>query len=444
MSLKHSSGIHGHKLNYHFFKRSVRLGIKSLAARKMRSGLTVIGLVFGVSSVIAMLAVGEGASHEAQEQIRQQGSQNIILKSVKPPESEGGNKRQSNLLEYGITDHDLRRIRATIPTVEIMVPNRIIRKKVWNVGNRADCDIIGTVPWYPEMRNHKVAAGRYFTDIEMQRTGTVCVLGAEVVGELFPFKSAIGQSVRIGKDYYRVIGVMESLGASTEKSDTASKEDSGLQTEAKRVYIPLSVARKRFGKILINRTSGSFSAERVEYHEVVIKVESIDKVVDSSLIITDLINLHHKRADVEIIVPLNLLKAAERTARIFNIVLGAIAGISLLVGGIGIMNIMLASVTERTREIGIRRALGAKRRDIIFQFLIETVLLSGIGGILGVILGISIPTFITYFADQTTIIEPWSPLLAFGISAITGVVFGLYPATKAANMDPINALRHQG
>lgn len=155
-----------------------------------------------------------------------------------------------------------------------------------------------------------------------------------------------------------------------------------------------------------------------------------------------MLDLHHKKADVELIVPLNLLEAAERTARIFNIVLGAIAGISLLVGGIGIMNIMLASVTERTREIGIRRALGAKRRDIILQFLIETILLSGVGGLLGVILGVTVPSLITYFADQVTIIEPWSPILAFAISGFVGVIFGLYPAIRAADMDPVEALRH--
>ena len=402
----------------------------------------MLGLVFGVSSVIAMLAVGEGASHEAQEQIRRQGSHNIILKSAKPPEDNSGNEGQSRMVEYGITDDDLRRIRETIPTVEILVPGRIIRKKVWNVGQRVDCDVIGTVPWYPEMRNHQVASGRYFTDAEMEMRGNVCVLGAEVVGELFPLESAIGKSVRIESDYYRVVGVMEPLGARISDEGDETEEGSGLQTEEKRVYIPLSVARTRFGEILVKQSSGSREIERVEYHEVTIKVSDLEKVIDTSLIVSDLIKLHHKKADVEIIVPLNLLKAAERTAAIFNIVLGAIAAISLVVGGIGIMNIMLASVTERTREIGIRRALGAKRRDIILQFLVETILLSGAGGGLGVLLGVTIPSLITLLADQATIIEPWSPVLAFAISGLVGVVFGLYPAIRAADMDPVEALRH--
>jgi len=250
--------------------------------------------------------------------------------------------------------------------------------------------------------------------------------------------------VRVGSDYYRVVGVMEPLGqAKSSQTDDTESESTGLQTESKRIYIPLTVARTRFGEILVKRTSGSFEAERVEYHEVTVKVQDLDRVVDTSLIVSDLIQINHKKDDVEIIVPLNLLRAAERTARIFNIVLGAIAAISLLVGGIGIMNIMLASVTERTREIGIRRALGAKRRDIILQFLVETVLLSGMGGLLGVILGVSIPYLITYFADQATIVQPWSPIIAFGISGLIGVLFGLYPAIRAADMDPVEALRHE-
>lgn len=263
---------HGTKLNWIFFKRTIRLGIKSLWVHKLRSSLTVLGLVFGVSSVIAMLAVGEGASHEAQEQIRQQGSHNIILTSVKPSEESQGNQGQSFMVEYGITDDDLRRIRATIPTVEILVPGRVIRKKVWNVGHRVDCDVIGTVPWYPEMRNHTVASGRYFTDAEMELRGNVCVLGAEVVDELFPLQSAIGKSIRIESDYYRVVGVMEPLGARISAEGVDAEESTGLQTEEKRVYIPLSVARTRFGEILVKESSGSREVERVEYHEVTVKV----------------------------------------------------------------------------------------------------------------------------------------------------------------------------
>ena len=429
-------------LSWVYLKRTIRAGFRSLWLHRLRSGLTMLGIVFGVSSVIAMLAVGEGASFEAQEQIRQQGSQNIIMRSVKPPEALSGAEGQTNLLEYGITDKDLQRIRATIPTVEILIPNRIIRKKVWNVGRRVDCDVIGTVPWYPAMRNHGVASGRFFTDSEMDRRASVCVLGGEVVQDLFPLHGAIGQSVRIASDYYSVIGVMETRSGVAPGNGAA---DTGARTRAgaKSVYIPLSTARTRFGEILVRQSSGSREMERVEYHEVTVRVSSLDDVIETSLIIMDLMEINHDKLDYEVIVPLELLRAAEKTARIFNVVLGSIAAISLVVGGIGIMNIMLASVTERTREIGIRRALGAKRRDIVTQFLAETVMLSGFGGVIGVGLGVLIPSLVTRFTGQETIVVYWSPPLAFSISLIVGVVFGMYPAMRAADMDPVEALRHE-
>lgn len=430
--------------SWSFIKRTTRLGFKSIWLHKLRSLLTMLGIVFGVSSVIAMLAVGEGASHEAQEQIRQQGSQNIILRSIKPPDEENASQAQTFLIEYGITDKDLQRIRATIPSVEVLIPGRISRKRIWNVGQRVDGDIVGTVPWYPEMRNHAVASGRFFTQAEMDRRANVCVIGSEIVDDLFPLQGAIGRTVRIDSDYYSVIGVMEPLGASGAAIATRSDASAGeSQSSASRIYIPLTAARARFGDIHVKQSSGSREVERVEYHEVAIRVDELEQVVETAAIVTDLMELNHPKKDWEIIVPLNLLRAAQRTAQIFNIVLGAIAAISLLVGGIGIMNIMLASVTERTREIGIRRALGAKQRDIVLQFLVETVILSGIGGIAGVALGVTVPLLIETFANQTTIVTPWSPALAFGISALVGIAFGIYPAMRAAEMDPVEALRHE-
>ncbi|HOS02462.1 MAG TPA: FtsX-like permease family protein, partial [Candidatus Hydrogenedentes bacterium] len=199
----------------------------------------------------------------------------------------------------------------------------------------------------------------------------------------------------------------------------------------------------RYGEVQVKRSSGSRSIERIQLSELTVKVDSLDAVVPTARIIEDLLGRYHKKKDYSVMAPLELLRQAERTKRMFNIVLGAIAAISLLVGGIGIMNIMLASVTERTREIGIRRALGAKRGDIVLQFLIETVLLSATGGIIGVALGLSVPLIITHFAHMKTIVTLWSPILAFGISAIIGVVFGLYPAMRAADMDPVEALRHE-
>lgn len=427
-------------------KLTIKLGLKSLWLHRLRSLLTVLGIVFGVCSVIAMLAIGEGASYEAQEQIRSLGSNNIIVRSVKPPEEKSSTSQRTWLLEYGITYADLERIRATLPGVEILVPARIMRQDVWNGGRRIDCDLYGTVPWYPEVNNHRVARGRFFTETEMNDGTYVAVLDAGVESALFPIDPAIGNTLRAGSHYYRVIGVMEPQSARLTKdgaSTPPANNANGASGAPSRIYVPLNAARKQFGEILVNQQSGSFEATRVELHEATVKVARLEDVVDTAQVIADLLAANHRKTDYEVVVPLELLRQAERTKRIFNIVLGAIAAISLLVGGIGIMNIMLASVTERTREIGIRRALGAKRRDIIIQFLVETVLLSGAGGVLGVILGIAIPMVITWFAGMKTIVTLWSPFIAFSISAMVGVVFGLYPALRAANMDPVEALRHE-
>ncbi|MBM3289415.1 MAG: FtsX-like permease family protein, partial [Candidatus Hydrogenedentes bacterium] len=343
------------------------------------------------------------------------------------------------------------RIKLTIPSVEILVPSRNIRKDVWNGVHRVDCDIMGTVPWYQEMRNHHVERGRFFTDEELKNSVNVCVLGHGLPEALFPIDEPMGRSVRIDGDYYTVIGVMEPKsrqgapsmgGMGGDANQEAAKANSGTGAPFE-MYIPLSAAKSRFGETLVQRSSGSFSAERVELHEATVKVKNIGDVVETWQIIAELMAANHKKKDYDIIVPLDLLRQAERTKRIFNVVLGAIAAISLLVGGIGIMNIMLATVTERTREIGIRRALGAKRRDIVMQFLVETVLLSAAGGIIGVALGLVIPKVIEYFAELKTIIRFWSPIAAFSISALVGVVFGIYPALRAANMDPVEALRHE-
>ncbi len=389
-----------------------------------------------------MLAIGEGASYEAQEQIKNLGSQNIIVRSVKPPEEQKVSDKgsQSYVLQYGVTYADVKRIRATIPGVTVVLPARNIRDYVWNISRRVDCDIIGTVPWYPELRNQHVASGRFFTDSDMNAKSSVCVLGAEMVPALFPMESPLGKHVRVGGDYFQVIGVMEPR--SQVAGNEAGATDSS-KSAANHMFMPLDTAKLHYGDVLMRRRSGSFEAERVQLHEVTVKVESLDDVTGTAGAIQELLQRNHKKKDYDIIVPLELLKRAERTKQIFNIVLGSIAAISLLVGGIGIMNIMLASVTERTREIGIRRALGARRQDIVSQFLVETVLLAGAGGFIGVLLGIAIPFIISRTADMRTIVTFWSPVVAFTISALVGVIFGLYPAFRAANMDPVEALRHE-
>src|SRR5512133_2315981 len=256
-------------------RRTFKLAWKSLWLHRLRSLLTVLGIVFGVCSVIAMLAIGEGASHEAQEQIKNLGSQNIIIRSIKPPEEQKGSDRgsQSFVLQYGITSADTQRIQATIPGVTVVLPSRTMRDYVWNISRRADCEIVGTVPWYPEMRNQKVASGRFFSQLDMDSRAAVCVLGAEMVPALFPFDSPIGKHVRVGGNYYQVIGVMEERGA-VPGTEIAAPPGQANQ----RMFIPIETAKGNYGEVLMRRRSGSFEAERVQLHEATVKVDSLDAV----------------------------------------------------------------------------------------------------------------------------------------------------------------------
>lgn len=427
--------------NWQRLRRAFRLGIKSLRLHGLRSFLTALGIVFGVCSVIAMLAIGEGASFEAQEQIKNLGSENILVHSVKPPEdrkvSDAGS--QSFVLQYGLTRVDLRRIEESIPGVLLTLPARVTKDYVWNISRRVDCDIVGTLARYPLVRNHRVEQGRFFTERETETKANVCVLSSEVVNNLFPLDSPVGRQVRIGPAYYQVIGVMEDRGSIAALEGPQDANRGSLN----RIFIPLETARERFGEVFMRERSGSTESERVELHEITVKARSTDQVRAVAEAVRGVLEHGHKRKDYEMIVPLELLRRAERTKQIFSIVLGSIAAISLLVGGIGIMNIMLATVTERTREIGIRRALGARQRDIVTQFLVETVLLSGAGGVMGVMSGLAVPWMVTHFSGMRTIVLPWAPVLAFSISALVGIVFGIYPALRAARMDPVEALRHE-
>lgn len=415
-------------------KRILRLGLISIWRHKLRSFLTILGIVFGVCSVISMLAIGEGASYEAQEQIKKLGSQNIILKSVQPTQNEKVNTERTYLLEYGLTYKDSERIMNTIPSVEVIVPQRSIRADVALGRQVIDVNAIGTVPWFPQISNKKMYLGRFFSEKEADDSKNVCILTYDLSNKLFPFDDPIGKTIKIRGEAFIVIGVLEPAGAVPNTPENVSTLE---------IYMPITSVKLRFGDIIVHRRSGSFSMERIELSQIIVKVKDVDLVNKTADIIKELLANNHKQQEYEIVIPLELLRQAEKTKKIFNIVLGSIAAISLLVGGIGIMNIMLASVTERTREIGIRRALGAKRKDIIIQFLIETVLLSGTGGVIGLTIGFLIPFLITHFASMKTIIKLWSLGGAFGISIAIGVVFGIYPAYRAAIMNPITALRHE-
>ncbi|MBI5368691.1 MAG: ABC transporter permease [Planctomycetes bacterium] len=395
----------------------------------------MLGVVFGVASVIAMLAVGEGASRDALAQIRKLGSNNLLISSIKPPDdlNVGGSGRV-RMLVYGLSYQDEGRIRETLPAVARAVPAKTVRKE-GRLGERMiELRVVGTTPDWFDLVPRPILAGRVMTPLDRERQSSVAVLTEFGARKLLAAANTIGQVLKLGTQYFEVIGIVQSEGGS----------GSGIQTPDQDVdaYIPLEVARDRFGDVTQKISAGSREREMVELHQLIVEAKTLDDVEPLAAALEAMLARFHPKKDTRISVPLALLRQAEATKRTFNVVLGSIAGISLLVGGIGIMNIMLASVTERTREIGVRRAIGAKRRQIVAQFLIETVVLSCSGGVLGVAVGAAIPAVITYAAGMPTVVTPWSIALAFGISAGVGVVFGLYPAARAAWLDPIEALRH--
>jgi len=424
------------------FLTTIRLGFKSLLLHKLRSVLTMLGIIFGVCSVIAMLAIGEGASYEAQEAIKKLGSRNIILRSIKPPEDtkETSSSRRGIGVEYGLTYQDGARLQSTIPGIANVLPMRIIRETVQFDQNRIPCQVIGTLPTYTDIVGVDIIRGRFLSYMDDFEQENVCVLTTGLAERLFPYQDPLEHSIKIDAFYYRVVGLIREKNMPEQRTQAGRMEGEPLDNN---VYIPMFTSRSRFGEVLVRRTAGSFEVEKVELHQLTVRMKDTEAVEVAAPQIKTMLGRFHKKNDYEIIVPLQLLRQAEQTKRLFNIVLGSIAAISLLVGGIGIMNIMLATVTERTREIGVRRALGAKKRDIILQFLVEAVVLSIGGGLIGVAVGVVAPIMVSLLAGMKTIITLWSVLLAFGISGAVGIIFGLYPARAAADLDPIEALRHE-
>ena len=420
--------------------RSLKLGMKSLMLHKLRSGLTILGIVFGVSAVIVMMAVSEGKSRAAQEAIEKLGATNIIIRSVKPSdEFQATSGRPARILNYGLKYDDYDRLIETVPTIKRALPIREIRKEVRYLGNSLDARVVGTTKDYADFMRLEVGRGRFLVASDNERYENYAVLASDTSKKLFPFEDPLLKSIKIGDNYFTVVGVMR------DRSPTAAG-GGGIATMDfnKDVYVPLNTARLRFGEKIINNRSGSMEAEETQLTQITIQVGSIDEVMPSDPVIRGAIERYHLKRDVSFVVPLELLQAAKKEALQSLLLLGAIAAVSLIVGGIGIMNIMLATVTERTREIGIRRALGAKQRDITQQFLIETIVLSGVGGLLGVAIGVTVPFLIHYFLpDMQTFVTFPSVVLAFGTSLLVGILSGLYPARRAARMDPIDALRHE-
>jgi putative ABC transport system permease protein len=422
-------------------RRSLVLALRSLVLHKLRAILSVLGIIIGTAAVISLMAFGEGSMQDALDDIKRMGATNIIVRSVKPPD-DSATQRRSRVAMYGVTWEDYERFQ-TIPCVTRMVPMRVFPQEVRRLERMHNGRVVGTTPQYAEINELTLACGRFLTDEDDAHMKNVCVLGCTTAERLFPYDDPLGQSVYFGRHNYLIVGVLRERMPTGGSGGSQAAEDYNND-----VYIPLRTCNVRFGERIVIRQSGSFSGEQVELSQVTLTVSDIDKVRPTGDVIRTIM-ARHEKADWAVTVPLDRLEEAERAKNRYKILLAVIASISLLVGGIGIMNIMLASVTERTREIGIRRALGAKRRDITTQFLIEAVVQTTIGGLLGMLLGLTIALLMPWVAHnmfQTHMpakVHVPSIFLSLGVAFAVGIVFGLYPAWKASRLDPIEALRHE-
>jgi putative ABC transport system permease protein len=421
-------------------RRTLVLALRSLWLHKVRTMLSVLGIIIGTGAVISLMSFGEGTMQDALEDIKRQGATNIIVRSKKPPDDISTQTR-TFVARYGITQEDYE-LFGTIPTVIRMVPMRVFPKPVYHDQFMWNSRIVATTPDYRDINKLQVAAGRFLADKDDPEKQNVCVLGSNAAAKLFPFGSPIDETILIDKFSYLVIGVVQERMPTSGTGGSQASEDFNDD-----VYIPIGTAEGRFGKTVFLRQSGTRSGEQVEYSQVTLTVGDTEEVRPAGEAIKTILE-RHPRKDTELTVPLDRLEQAEREKVRLTMLLAVIGGISLIVGGIGIMNIMLATVTERTREIGIRRALGAKRRDITTQFLIEAVVQTTIGGLIGVALGLTIifvvpPIWALFGANLPAKLHEMSICLSVAVAVAVGVAFGWYPAYRASMLDPIEALRHE-
>ena len=418
----------------------------------MRAGLAALGIFIGSTTVIWLVAMGEGVSHRAQQQIKELGATNIIMRTKRPNTSKDGQDANTRVRIYGLRRDDYRRVVESIPIIRRAVPMREVRYELRFENRTADAILVGCVEDYLWLNRLEIARGRWLT--RRDRGKKVVVLAHDAANRLFPYENPIGKAIWVGSEFYIVIGQTKPRMASAAIGGSLDARDYNLDA-----YIPLQTLRERIGDLVVRRVGGEYQGEQVELSQITVSVENVEDVDECATIIKTLLKKYHDKEDYAVVVPKELLRQAQRTRAMFNVLLVVIAGISLLVGGIGIMNIMLATVTERTREIGIRRALGATRQHITQQFLIETVVLTASGGLLGVLFGLLCGPLFRGLRTAVTLlwpdllppivytleprIAPWSVGLSLFISLGTGILFGVYPARQAAFMDPIEALRHE-
>jgi len=409
-------------------EENFKLAYYAIVDHKFRSFLTMLGIIFGVASVIAMLSIGEGAKRQAIAKYKELGVNNIIVRDKEFTDKDLEEVRAK--FSPGLSMADAAAIQDIVPMIEDIAPQAEKDVVVQYEDITGKARIIGITPSFVNILNYSPASGAFIKDDDYFRHLKVCVLGATIAGDLFPFEDPLGKDVKIEDQWFEVVGVMHNKSLFTETVGELASRD--LNTD---IYLPLTTFNKRFMRE--NKLES-------EITQITIKVSNSEKLPEIATIVRHLLNRHHfNNDDFSLIIPYELMKQEEKERKIYNLLLGSIAAISLLVGGIGIMNIMLASVLERTREIGIRRALGARRKDILRQFLTEAVMISITGGIIGVVLGLTISILITFTTDIDTIVALYSVIIAFLFSVVVGINFGYLPAKKAASLEPIESIRHE-
>lgn len=448
------------------------IAIGAVLTNKVRSLLTALGIIFGVAAVIAMLAIGNGAQQEILAQIKLVGVNNIVIKPIIEQEEEKlaentGGKKEKRKFSPGLTVRDVNSISQTIPGITKISPEIILNTYVIRNGIRRSAKLVGIDPAYFDIYNFELQEGQRFNAEQLRIGAPVCVIGNSIKSKFFPTEDPVGKSIKVGPHWLKIVGVLKErlvsknsiskLGIRDFNMDIYSPLQTVLIRYRNRDIISAEALRKEAMKgggnfIIIGGGGGDEESEdeKLEaknYHQLdrlVIQVDQTSQLQPIAEIISRMLERrHYDMVDYEIEIPELLLKQQQRTNDIFNYVLGAIAGISLLVGGIGIMNIMLASVLERIKEIGLRLSIGAKKSDIIQQFLFEAIMISVSGGIIGVMLGVGMALLVSSVADIPTVISFMSIVLSFGVAATVGLIFGIAPARKAANQDPITSLRYE-
>ncbi len=455
-------------MNWERLSGNFYVALDAVFANKLRSILTALGIIFGVGAVIAMLAIGNGAQQEILDQIKLVGVNNIVIEPVVEQveqrlNEEGANQEQEKKkYSPGLSLKDAQAIQRIIPTSEKISPEIILDTYIIKRGIRRTTKLVGVEPVYFTLTNFELAEGNMFTPYQLTAGSPVCIIGKDVKTKFFPTENPIGKTLKCGNQWLEVVGVLKERYITEQ-----SIENLGIRNYNMDIYAPIQTVLIRYkNRDLVTASMlGGSGASRgrffivggddeeddtdkaVNYHQIdrlVIQVDQTEHLEPTAEVISRMLKRrHYEMVDYEITIPELLLKQQQRTKNIFNVVLGAIAGISLVVGGIGIMNIMLASVLERIKEIGLRLAIGAKKMDIIQQFLLEAVMISISGGLFGVLLGIVLAFVISNIAEIPTIITPFSILVSFGVAATVGLIFGITPARRAAGQDPITSLRYE-